>query len=166
MSDESLPPPSPPPPVLPTPLPNQDADHLRMLAIGHYVVAGIGALFACFPIFHVVLGIMMATNPDFMQGPKAGPPMPPFIGYVFAGVGILCILTGWVAAILTVISGRSLAKRRRRIFTFVWAGVLCMFTPFGTVLGIFTFIVLSRESVQRLYLAEANSPAQRNGATG
>lgn len=51
----------------------------------------------------------------------------------------------------TFISGRCLARRRNRLFSFVMAAFLCMFMPFGTVLGIFTIIVLSRESVKRLY---------------
>lgn len=58
---------------------------------------------------------------------------------------------GWAGAICTFISGRLLAKRRKRMFSFVMAALLCMFMPFGTVLGIFTIMVLSRESVQRLY---------------
>jgi hypothetical protein len=29
--------------------------------------------------------------------------------------------------------------------------VQCLFMPFGTILGVFTIIILSRESVQRLY---------------
>lgn len=32
------------------------------------------------------------------------------------------------------------------------AAILCMFIPFGTILGVFTLIVLSRESVRQLYL--------------
>ena len=30
---------------------NEDLEHLRLLSIFHYVVAGIGALFACLPVF-------------------------------------------------------------------------------------------------------------------
>jgi len=33
----------------------------------------------------------------------------------------------------------------------VTASLLCMMVPFGTVLGVFTLIVLSRDSVRRLY---------------
>ncbi len=31
------------------------------------------------------------------------------------------------------------------------AGVACMFMPFGTVLGVFTIIVLLRDSVKELF---------------
>jgi len=35
-----------------------------------------------------------------------------------------------------------------------------MFIPFGTVLGVFTIIVLSKESVQRLYKISPNQTSQ------
>jgi hypothetical protein len=47
-------------------------------------------------------------------------------------------------------TGRSLALRKRYSFVFVMACVECLFIPFGTVLGVFTIIVLSRESVRAL----------------
>jgi hypothetical protein len=131
---------------------SKDEEHLRLLAVFHYIVAGIGALFACIPLLHVAMGVMMLMTPEvFDSGKQGAPQFPAFFGIfiiVFAG---MFVLTGWAAAICTFISGLYLAKRRRRMFSFVMAALLCMFMPFGTVLGIFTIIVLSKESVQRLY---------------
>ena len=138
---------NPTPPVLPNP----DEEHLKLLAVFHYVVAALGALFACFPLIHVTLGIMMVTRPEFMTAGQRGAPPPAWFGYFFIIVGSLFVLIGWTAAIATFVSGRYIAKRRRRMFSFVMGAILCMFVPFGTVLGIFTIIVLSKESVQRLY---------------
>jgi hypothetical protein len=138
----------------PTPSPNSpstDAEHLRLLVIFHYVVAAMGAVFACFPLLHVAIGVMMVVSPEFMAGGEKGTPPPPAIGYLFIVMGGLCVVLGWAAAICTFVSGRFLARRRNRMFSFVMAALLCMMFPFGTVLGIFTIIVLSRESVQRLY---------------
>ena len=55
------------PPLPPTPVPPpttavpafspQDADHLRMLSIAHYVVGGLIALFSLIFIVHIVLGV-------------------------------------------------------------------------------------------------------------
>lgn len=139
------------PPSLPSPPPSQDEEHLRLLALFHYIMAGIGALFACFPLIHVVIGVMMIVNPSFMNGGQQSFPPPAVFGYLFAGMGALFVLAGWAAAICTFISGRYLARRRCRIFSIVVAAILCMFAPFGTVLGVFTIIILSRESVKRLY---------------
>jgi len=138
---------NPTPPVLPNP----DEEHLKLLAVFHYVVAALGALFACFPLIHVSLGIMMVTRPEFMTAGQKGPLPPVWAGYFLIIVGGFFVLLGWTAAVATFVSGRFIAKRRRRMFSFVMAAILCMFMPFGTVLGIFTIIVLSKESVQRLY---------------
>lgn len=50
-----------------------------------------------------------------------------------------------------ILAGRALAQRRRYTFCLVIAGVACMFMPFGTVLGVFTIIVLLRDSVKELF---------------
>ncbi len=138
------------PPPLVTPSSPRDIEHLKLLSIFHYVVGGIGAFFACFPLIHVFLGVMMVATPESVVGNNGGAP-PPFVGFLFVGLGLLFVLVGWAVAVLTVISGRMLARRRRRTFSFVVAALLCMFIPFGTVLGVFTIIVLSRDSVRRLY---------------
>ena len=41
---------------------NQDQEHLRLLSIFYYVCAGLTALFACIPIIHLVLGLMMVRS--------------------------------------------------------------------------------------------------------
>lgn len=128
----------------------KDEEHLKLLSTFHYVVAVIGALFASFPLIHVTIGFLMVTNPSFIGIHKGGPP-PALFGYLFMLMGGVFVLIGWAAAVCTFISGRFLAQRRKRMFSFVVAAFLCMFMPFGTVLGIFTIIVLSKESVQRLY---------------
>ncbi|MDJ0671770.1 MAG: hypothetical protein DWQ53_23750 [Microcystis flos-aquae DF17] len=58
---------------------------------------------------------------------------------------------GEVFAIATIVSGRFLKRRQRYWFSFVMACILCLFTPLGTILGVFTIIVLSRQSVKELY---------------
>lgn len=137
----------------------RDLGQLRLLAIFHYVVAAIGAVFACFPLIHVFIGIMMMVRPEMMpEGSSAA--QPAWLGFFFAAFGGMFVLAGWAAAVCTFISGRFLARRRRRMFSFVLGAILCAFMPFGTILGIFTIIVLSRESVQRLY-----ATAEPTGAT-
>jgi hypothetical protein len=129
----------------------ENEQHLKLLSTFHYIVGGLGALFACFPLIHVTLGIMMVASRDFLNGGHKGPTPPAFIGYFFILMGGFFVLCGWAAAICTVISGRYLARRKKRMFSFVMAAILCMFVPFGSVLGVFTIIVLSKESVQKLY---------------
>jgi hypothetical protein len=61
------------------------------------------------------------------------------------------ILVGWTLAILVLIVGRFIARRKHYTFCFVMACVECVFMPFGTVLGVFTILVLSRQSVKGLF---------------
>ncbi len=67
---------------------------------------------------------------------------------VFAG---LFIVAGWTLAVLTAYAGRSLQTRKRYTYCLVMAGVECIFMPFGTVLGVFTIIVLMRDTVKELF---------------
>lgn len=139
-----------PPPV--APLPNKDAEHLNLLVTFHYILGALNGLCACFPLIHVGVGIamMFAKMPPGPNGENV-PPIPNYFGALFALFGGFMVLLGWATAICTFLSGRFMAKRRSRTFSFVTASLLCMMVPFGTVLGVFTLIVLSRDSVRRLY---------------
>ena len=73
---------------------NQDVEHLKLLSIFHYVVAGLVALFACFPLIHFFVGLGMVTG-AFDDAP--GEAQLFGVGLmVFAG---LFILSGWAMAI-------------------------------------------------------------------
>jgi hypothetical protein len=54
-------------------------------------------------------------------------------------------------AICILIAGRSLALRKRYSFALVIACIECLFIPFGTILGVFTIVALSRESIRALF---------------
>jgi hypothetical protein len=135
---------------------NQDAEHLKLLSIFHYVVAGLAALFSCFPLFHLVIGIAMVSGQ--LEGADADPPAQ-MIGWffvIFAGTFILC---GLAFAVAVFLAGRSLAHRTRYLYCLVMAGVECIFMPFGTVLGVFTILVLLRDSVKGMFGVETQ-PAE------
>lgn len=128
---------------------NQDAEHLRLLSIFHYVVAGLLAGFACLPLLHLALGLMMIFNPEFF-GPANNAP-PPFLGWFFMLVASAFILAGWVTAALIAWAGRCLQRHRHYTYCLVMACLACVFMPFGTVLGVFTLLVLLRPTVKTLF---------------
>ena len=140
---------------------NQDLEHLRLLSIFHYVVAGIAGLVACFPIFHLGIGLVMVFSPDSFDHRRQGDAeMLRVMGAIFAAVAGAMILLGWSFAVCVVLAGRNLARRRRYTFCLVMAGLLCMFMPFGTVLGVFTILVLMRPSVKGLFEGQAAGALQ------
>ena len=125
-------------------------EHLRLLSIFHYVVAGLSALFACIPLIHLTLGVFMVFAPEAFHDRGGGGP-PAFIGWFFIIFAALFILLGWTFAALIFATGRFLAKRKHHMFCLVMGGIECLFMPFGTVLGIFTIILLIQEPVKQLF---------------
>jgi hypothetical protein len=130
---------------------NQDKEQLQLLAIFHYVVAGLGALCSFFPLLYTTIGVIFIFAARHGTA-KPGEDLPPeFLGWIFAVLGSLLFLMGIAMAICILIAGRSLALRKRYSFAFVMACIECFFIPFGTILGVFTIVVLSRESIRALF---------------
>jgi len=131
----------------------QDLQHLKALSICHYVMAGITAVFSSIAIFHIGMGIMMVTSPSMVSGGSGGPP-PEVFGWMFILIGSSVILIGWTYSVLIFIAGRFLAQRKHHLYCLIMAGVSCAVSvPIGTVLGVFTLIVLLRPSVKELFQA-------------
>lgn len=130
---------------------SEDESHLRALAIAHYVCGGLTALCALFFLIYVGLGLFMALAPESFKNPGQAEPPPAFLGWFFVLFGGAFLFMGEALALCLILSGRWLSKGRRYWFSFVVACCACMVMPFGTVLGIFTIIVLSRDSVKRRY---------------
>ena len=131
-------------------------DDLDLLATFHYVLAGLTALFGLFPILHVAMGVAMVTG-HFGDGRRGGPPEA--FGWLFIAMGVAFILGAFAYAALLVLAGQFLKSRRRRTYCMVMAALSCAFFPFGTVLGVFTIIALSKPEVQALFAATSPPPA-------
>jgi len=139
---------------------SQGREHLQLLAIFHYVVAGLAALFSFFPLLYTTVGAVFIFTARHGTA-KPGEDLPPeFLGWIFAVLGSLLFLIGIAMAICILIAGRSLALRKRYSFAFVMACIECLFIPFGTILGAFTIVVLSRESVRESF---STTNAQASG---
>lgn len=128
---------------------NRDEEHLKLLSTFHYVVAAIGALFSLFPIFHVIFGLAIILVPNAFGGSAEGPP--PFVGWIFLTIGAVIILCGLTLSACIFAAGRFIAQRRNYTFCLVIAGLECLMMPFGTVLGVFTIVVLMRDTVKPLF---------------
>lgn len=134
----------------------EDADHLRLLSIFHYILSGLTALCSMFPIIHLTVGLFMVFGRDRFTGPGQSPP-PAIIGFLFVIMACVMIAIGLTLSALMLFAGRGLSQRKRYNFCFVMACIECLFMPFGTVLGVFTIVVLNRRSVKQLFGVEGNS---------
>ena len=130
---------------------NKDEEQLRLLAMFHYVVAGIAGLFSLFPVLHLVMGLFLVFGAKHFSG--TGEPPPAWFGWIFIIFASGFILAGLTIATLILTAGRCLARRRHYTFCLVMGAVECAFMPFGTVLGVFTIITLNRETVKQLFFA-------------
>lgn len=130
---------------------------LRLLAIFHYVVGGLTALFACFPLIHLAIGLAMVFWPQTLSDPTNHPP-PMILGWMFIAIGGAMFFFGQALAACIIITGRFITRRKRYLFIFIVACCECMIMPFGTVLGVFTIILLSKESVKVLFNPSSTSP--------
>jgi hypothetical protein len=134
---------------------SQDKEQLRLLAIFHYVVAGLAGLFSFFPLIYTIVGTIFIFAARHGTA-KPGEDLPPeFLGWIFTVIGSLLFLIGLAMAICILIAGRSLALHKRYSFALVMACIECLFIPFGTILGVFTIVVLSRESAKALFSTAA-----------
>lgn len=141
------------PPVI-TPLPrdqrNVDIDHLNLLSIFHFVGAGFAALGTLVMILECVFMQVMFTSAGFWENQRQPPPPEAFFALMKVMYGVMA---GWciISLVLNLLSGIFLRARENRTFSFVVAAINCLHMPLGTVLGVFTIIVLSRPSVRELY---------------
>ena len=130
------------------PSPSRDADHLRILAVFHYVFAGLALLGIGFLAVHYL--IMRTVMSPEMLAQSPNPPPPEFLQmfvwfYLFFGAMMI------VGGVLNLLAANNLRKRRSRMFCMVVAGLNCLQFPFGTVLGVFTLVTLGRDSVRAMF---------------
>lgn len=140
----------------------QDLENLRLLSVFHYVLGGITAVFSCLPIIHLLLGIAIVTgqlepsaadfsDPDFSTSDFRA------FGWIFIIFALFFIILGWLFAASLVVAGWCLSHRKKHTLCLVVAAFSCMFVPFGTALGVFTLITLTKESVKSLFQTDRRS---------
>ncbi len=146
----------PTPPPVPLDSSRVDAQHLKLLAIFHFVLAGLALVGLAFLGLHWFIMESVFSNPEAWQQSNSAPPPDQFLAlfkWFYFGMGVIVVANG----VANLVSGFMIQQRRGRVFSLVVAGVNCLAFPFGTALGVFTFIVLLRDSVEALYAATPRS---------
>jgi hypothetical protein len=129
-----------------------DEEHLKLLSIGYIISAAITAFFSLFGLMYVFIGLMFALTTTMTNtSQKTGAPPPPAVGWFFVGFGMVIFTLMITIAILKFRAGRCIKRRRSRTYCMVIAAISCLFIPYGTFLGVCTFIVLGRNSVKALF---------------
>ena len=131
--------------------PEKDAEHLRLLAMFHFINGALDLVML--GLFGLQYMFMRAMFTHAMHSPKANDPPPEFILDFFLGFFVLLGFLYLVAVVLNVMTGFFIEQRRHRTFSMVVAGLNCVQMPLGTLLGIFTLIILNRDTVRARYAA-------------
>ena len=146
-------------------------ERLRLLAIGYYVKGAVGAVFVSFLLLHFCMFLGFSFIPESSwnapsksaitaqsssvlssPAPRVENQGPPVIMFrILAAVIGVIILLGWTFGALTIYAGRCVQKREHRVFIYVMAGLNCPFIPWGTLLGIATFILLQSPAGQQAF---------------
>ena len=128
-----------------------DAEHLRLLPVFYWVLAPMDFFFSLYGFIYAGFGALMAVVP--LQDASAADAPPAFMGWFFFAIGAGFILWFGGNGVMKVLAGIWIRNRQHRVGTMVAAGLACFSWPFGVVVGIFTFLVLSRPSVAAAFEA-------------
>ena len=127
-----------------------DAQHLKLLQVFHFVLAGL----ACAGLIFLLVGytfMISELRPERLAAPTPGKPAPAEIVRIMKVLWFVFFFVCLAHGLGNLISGLSIRIRKRRTFSLAVAGLNCLWMPFGTLLGVFTFVVLLRDSVRELY---------------
>jgi hypothetical protein len=155
-------------------------ERLRLLALGYYVKGAVGAVFISFFLLHFCLFLGMSFIPEsswntpsksVATAQSSSVPSPPprpanqgppvIIFRILAAVIGVIILLGWTFGALTIYAGRCVQKRRHRVLIYVMAGLNCALIPWGTLLGVATFMLLQSPAGQKAFCLDK---MQRTGS--
>jgi len=95
-----------------------------------------------------------ATAPPTAPNVAKPNPFPKEIIPFFIGIYVVIGLFMVTLCVVNILSGLYIRKYKNRTFSFIVAAVNCLQIPLGTLLGVFTIIVLSRVSVKMEYDAK------------
>jgi hypothetical protein len=139
----------------------KDRQYLRVLSIFWYILAGLYAVVGVATGLYIYFGVMIVAGSVPTRGGASGPA----VGYSLLGLGIGLLLFYGVYAYLAYLTARSLVEYRRWKFVFGMAVALCVLGGIPIlVLGVFTIVVLSRDSVKAQFArgGPAYSPDEEN----
>lgn len=132
-----------------------DNENLRLLSLFHYIYGGIVLFYSIIMLLQFVF-ISYFLEKIFHNIPfetySAVNQFDPMIIKLIFYIAIVVFMIAFVVGILIIISAGFLKKQKYRIFSYAIAILNLISIPWGTILGIMTISVLSRDSVKEKYL--------------
>ena len=127
----------------------KERNYLNLLSIFWFILLGLQCVGLVIIPMEAAFFSSMFSSGAMGSGPNAPPPQ---LGYIFAAVLAFAFVLALTEAIFTALTAFSLRKRKRYMLCLVWSFVICVLhMPLGTILGIFTILVLQRPLVKDLF---------------
>jgi hypothetical protein len=85
-----------------------------------------------------IIDTLFSDNPNPPSGLHAG--------------STILLLIMCVSGIMAICSAILIVHRKGRVFSLIVSGIGCLFVPLGTIVGIYTYIVMRRPQVMEQYM--------------
>jgi protein-S-isoprenylcysteine O-methyltransferase Ste14 len=126
----------------------QDEQHLTLLSIFYYIYGAFSLVAGCFGVVYLVMAAVIFASPEMVEDDEVPAAV---ISGIMAVVGGCVLLLALGMGAVIIYAGYSLSQHRNYIFCIVIGALICLNIPIGTVLGVFTIVVLLRPSVKALF---------------
>ena len=128
----------------------------------HYVSGAITIAFSSMFIIHLTFMTYFLSNPEFIKPEDVDHAVNTAeVMRVFVYVFWIFIILGITYGILEIMSGVFIKRRKHRLFSLIVAIPRILFIPYGSILSIFTLILLDRDSVKTLYERQQGENEER-----
>ena len=131
----------------------RDQEDLGRLVLFHKILGWLLCVGSCIGLPHFGIGIFMMTGAIPITDSKSGKPDPGmnFMGPMFAFIGLAVILFILTGSFLNFRAARWVGERSKLTPLYVISALNLLFQPIGLALGVYSFVVLSRNSVKALF---------------
>jgi hypothetical protein len=129
----------------------EDIRYLNLLAIFHMIVAGIVSLLSCLPLLDLFIGVPMLKDVPYALSQNEFFSQTTFVPLMFILIPSGIAVIGWMFAVAIALNGYYLKNRTWLNYCMIMSGIETIFIPFGTVLGVFTIILLTKPNIKNLF---------------
>ena len=132
-----------------TSLTADDFSHLNSLSICFKFFAALLGCGGFLPLIHITVGFLLATGSIPMENANQSESgLSLLIGGLFVLVGFLVMAMIFTFSFFSWKCGEWILKREKYVGVTICAAIACTSVPLGTLLGVFTLIVINRPQVK------------------
>jgi hypothetical protein len=129
-------------------------DHLNLLSVFYFVIGGLSLLGAFILLIYIIVIRVIFSNHQIQSSIQSEAPVVETVFGVISIVLIILFFFVLTVGILQILAGFRIRQKRNRTFVLVMGVLALPSFPFGTALGVFTIIVLSRPVVHEMFHKE------------